>query len=391
MTKIRVSYVVLDYIAGVENANTLINELYSMTGWCESLVTEGCEVNVFIRFPVDDKIEFNSVSYTFVSDSYSECLASWQMPHKLHRKVLDSKATIIFGHDMGKMFQHRVLAQALRRKNIPYVIQNHAERPRAGLSGAFVSRLVAMLQSWCLHSVSYFLFCAPCQEDVWLRKKIIKSRQKVWFSMEGSTKFLTHSRSSARSTTGLQGNPVFLWVGNLDANKDPLTVLDGFEVILKSHPRARLYMVYRAAPLLHPTVSRIAASDALTKAVKLLGSKKRDELENLYNSADYFISGSHREGSGYSVMEAMACGVIPLVTTIPSFRMMLGINDCGALWECGDSSSLVDATLRLLSSPIEIESKKTRASFEARLSYPAIAKQIRRHIEESCCTNRDGY
>ena len=37
----------------------------------------------------------------------------------------------------------------------------------------------------------------------------------------------------------MQGDPAMLWVGRLDANKDPLTVLAGFEQALAAIPAQR--------------------------------------------------------------------------------------------------------------------------------------------------------
>ena len=38
-------------------------------------------------------------------------------------------------------------------------------------------------------------------------------------------------RAMARAISGVHGDPALLWVGHLDANKDPLTVLEGFEQV----------------------------------------------------------------------------------------------------------------------------------------------------------------
>ena len=43
-------------------------------------------------------------------------------------------------------------------------------------------------------------------------------------------------------------------------------------------------------------------------------------------AADLFVLGSHREGSGYSLIEALACGLPPVVTDIHAFRTLTG---CG--------------------------------------------------------------
>ena len=47
-------------------------------------------------------------------------------------------------------------------------------------------------------------------------------------------------------------------------------------------------------------------------------------MPNYYGAADVFVSGSHSEGSGYALIEAMSAGVVPVVTDIPSFRAIAG-------------------------------------------------------------------
>ena len=58
-------------------------------------------------------------------------------------------------------------------------------------------------------------------------------------------------------------------------------------------------------------------------------------MPNYYSAADVFISGSHYEGSGYALIEAMSAGLVPIVTDIPSFRSIAG--DCGERWQPGDA------------------------------------------------------
>ncbi len=126
--------------------------------------------------------------------------------------------------------------------------------------------------------------------------------------MEASSPFRHRDRAAARATTGLRGDPVLLWTGNLYPNKDPLTILAGLERLLARLPGARLYMAWRYASLLRQVEARIAASETLRPAVTLLGEIPHGQIEAYYNSADFFVQGSAKEGSGIALLDALACG-----------------------------------------------------------------------------------
>jgi glycosyltransferase involved in cell wall biosynthesis len=261
--------------------------------------------------------------------------------------------------------QTRFLRNALPFQ-LAMVAQHHAEKPWYGIRRP--------LQKWGLRSVNGFFFAARALADGWIDQGLISNEQQVYEVMEGSTFFRREDRMVARARTGLSGAPVILWVGNLTANKDPLTVLSGFEQVLQDVPLARLYMAYRSTDLLSAVQERIAASPSLRQAVTLLGSVDHPRLEDMYNSADYFVLGSHYEGSGFALAEAMACGVIPVVTRIPSFVAMTDEGRAGACWTAGDPDAFRGALLHVLQQPVEALSHNVRRIFDQRLSYPAIAR-----------------
>jgi glycosyltransferase involved in cell wall biosynthesis len=180
----------------------------------------------------------------------------------------------------------------------------------------------------------------------------------------------------------MTGNPVILWVGRLIPLKDPLTVLEGFTRVLQHLPQARLYMAYGTADMLPAVQKRIAASKTLSDAVTLLGRIQHSQLEDIYNSSDYFVLGSHHEGSGFSLAEAMACGVVPVVTDIPSFRVMTDGGRLGACWRPGSPEAFADKFLEVMRQPLEQLSRKTQSFFQLRLSYKAIARDSMRAYRE---------
>jgi glycosyltransferase involved in cell wall biosynthesis len=254
------------------------------------------------------------------------------------------------------------------------VVQDHANRPWRPLARP--------LQRWGLRAADGFFFAAKDLAASWIDDGLISKRQPIFEIMEGSNNFQLRDRTMSRARTGMTGNPVILWVGRLIALKDPLTVLDGFARVLRHAPQARLYMAYGEADMLPAIRERLNASKILASAVTLLGRVEHSRLEDIYNSADYFVLGSHHEGSGFSLAEAMACGVVPVVTEIPSFRVMTDGGRIGACWQPASSEDFADKFLSVMRQPLEQLSRETCNFFQSRLSYKAIARDAARAYRE---------
>jgi glycosyltransferase involved in cell wall biosynthesis len=347
---------------------------YTLACWAQAVHAEGAEVTVFQRFCREEQSLRHGVSYVLVKDLWSPRLRKWQIPWALNRAVRNQccQSSLAAGpavvHFNGLQFpvQLRSLRTMLPRR-VPIVVQHHAEKPARGLR--------QHLQRRGLQAADGFFFSARELASPWITNGLIVGRQPVYEVMEGSTDFRRQERALARAGTGLAGDPVVLWVGRLTSVKDPLTVLDGFEQVLQQAPGARLHMVYTDDDLLGEVRNRIANSASLSGSVKLWGAVPHAVLESFFNSADYFVLGSHYEGSGYALAEALACGVVPVVTDIPSFRVLTDGGRIGACWTPGNSSAFAAAFLRVLSQPIRALSERAVDFFDQHLSFPAIARR----------------
>ena len=58
--------------------------------------------------------------------------------------------------------------------------------------------------------------------------------------------------------------------------------------------------------------------------VHLLGKVPHAGIETLMQAADLFVSASRAESCGFAALEAMACGAVPVLSDIPSFRALTG-------------------------------------------------------------------
>ena len=179
-----------------------------------------------------------------------------------------------------------------------------------------------------------------------------------------------------KKITGMSGEKNFIWVARLNSNKDPFTVLKGFELYCTANSAARLYMIYQTEELLEYCKAIIAASPLLKQAVHLIGKKEHHELEDWYNAADFYISGSHSEGSGYALVEAMACGCVPVVTRIPSFTQITGSGKYGFLFEPGNIADLYQKLQDTDAINLQQYAQSVHEHSQTSLSYQAVADQI---------------
>ncbi|MBZ5542168.1 MAG: glycosyltransferase [Acidobacteriia bacterium] len=322
------------YDAELDSPEALLARYRILTGWSEAIQAAGVRVTVLQRFREETRLERNGVMYHFRRDSYPPELRKWQVPTQLHRHASElCSQTLAAGesaivHFNGLLFplQLRALRKMLPAA-CPIVVQEHADQ----LWPAWRQPVLR----WGLKAADAFCFSAGQSAEPWLDRGLIPDPRLVHQILVASTPFRRQDRAAACAQTGLRGEPVVVWVGRLTENKDPITVLTGFEMVLKQVPTARLYMVYGSEELLPQVRAKIESSPTLNKAVTLLGSFAYADLEAVYNSADYFVLGSHREGASGALVEALACGVVPVVTDIPSSRRLTDGGKIGGHWPPG--------------------------------------------------------
>lgn len=224
-----------------------------------------------------------------------------------------------------------------------------------------------------LAGVARVMFTTAGHAAPWLEAGVIGDPAKVAECMETSSFFTMVPRARARARTGLEGDPVFLWAGRLEAIKDPLTALEGFRRIARAWPGARLYMAFLTDELGPEVGVFLERSPEIGEKVRLLGRLPFADMADHFNSADFLIQCSHREFGGNAVLEALACGVVPVLTDIPSFRAMTGGGEIGVLFPRGDAAALADGVLALGRARLPQMAERVRGHFEARLSYPVLA------------------
>ena len=248
------------------------------------------------------------------------------------------------------------------------VVQNHSGGVPLGRAPLF--RLLGRLNRG---TADGYLFAAGEHAAAWRDAGFIAPRQPIYQVMEASTTLAPVARDAAQRTTGIDGDPAVLWVGRLNANKDPMTILAGFERALGALPNATLTMIYGGAELLGDVRRRVNASAPLRERVRLAGAVRHEEMPAFFSAADLYVGGSHHEGSGYALIEACACGAVPVVTDIPTFRLITG--GAGALWPPGDADAFARVLVEVARRPLDAERTRLSEHFTRELTWPAIGRR----------------
>jgi glycosyltransferase involved in cell wall biosynthesis len=260
-----------------------------------------------------------------------------------------------------------ILLRIVLGKKVKIIAQNHAEKPLKGIK--------KYLQKLACRCIDAYLFASDELGAEWVKNGNISSAQKIHEVMEISSIFGPMDKAEAGRQTKATGSPVFLWVGRLNENKNPLMVVLAFLEFVKFQPSARLYMIYHTEELLE-VIQEILKLSPRGSAVSLVGKLPHSELQYWFNSADIVLSGSYYEGSGTAVCEAMSCGCMPIVTDIASFRVITDNGKCGLLYEPGNEKSLLSALKQTQEMNIAEKQKLCLEYFQSTLSFEAIAKRI---------------
>jgi glycosyltransferase involved in cell wall biosynthesis len=121
---------------------------------------------------------------------------------------------------------------------------------------------------------------------------------------------------------------------------------------------------------------------ALRPRVRLAGRVPRDAMPAYFSAADLFVLGSHREGSGYALIEALACGVMPVVTAIASFRALTAEGSVGELWPPRDAAALARALVRAAERIAPSHRAARQAYFDRHFGWPQLGQRARSIYEE---------
>lgn len=283
----------------------------------------------------------------------------------IHTELKRFQPELIFLY--GLYFQRQMLfLSRLFRNHSPLIVQSHSFLPARGWR--------RMMERICSSWVDGFAFVSRQLAEEWVNGGNFPDTSKVFELMPAASFLYPVNRQQAREKTSIKGAMNFLWVGRLNTNKDPITVLAAFVRFRLVYPSAKLYMIYQDAEMLETV--REFLKEKKEHNVFLKGSISNEKLLYWYNSADYFLSGSHHESFGIALCEAMSCGLYPIVTSIPSFKKITANGSFGTLYEAGDVDALLAAMKIAVHKNAAHERQRILDHYSRNMSFEAIAKKL---------------
>jgi glycosyltransferase involved in cell wall biosynthesis len=268
----------------------------------------------------------------------------------------------------GLIFPVQVLAVRLwLGKKVKIIARHHADIPFKGLK--------KVLQQWADTCINAYLFTSKGIAETWFRQKIIRDPQKIIELPATLTVFSKKDKKTSKQLLSLSGESMYLWVGRLNPNKDPLTVLKAFDLFLLIHPEAGLHMVFQSDELISSVKKMIQDSERLRSSVLLHGVQPYEKMCFWFSAADFFISASYSEGGSSAILEAMACGCIPIVSRIPASMQVIDKSDA-LHFAPGNTNELLECLLDSAIMDLEAASVSILDHYTAHFSAQAVTDQL---------------
>jgi N-acetyl-alpha-D-glucosaminyl L-malate synthase BshA len=143
-----------------------------------------------------------------------------------------------------------------------------------------------------------------------------------------------------------ENEKVIIHVSNFRRVKRVHEVVRAFSLIRKQLP-TKLLLVGDGPEM--PVVSRLVKELGLNDDVRFLG--KQDRLDELYSISDVKLLLSEKESFGLVLLEAMACGVPCIGTTIGGIPEVIEDGETGFLCELGNVEEVAEKAMRILTDP----------------------------------------
>ena len=190
----------------------------------------------------------------------------------------------------------------------------------------------------------------------------------------------TAARTALRQHLGLPKDSALVFFSSRVApEKDPDTLLAAVATLRSQGRDVRIlhlsggYREFQQRAAARGLADAVIARDAVAPF---------DGLASYYQASDVCVQASRDEGLGFSVLEALACGIPVVATAVGGLRETIRDDDTGWTYPAGDSAALARALADVLDRPGEARDRAARGramvlqSFEQRTVFDRLCRLL---------------
>lgn len=159
---------------------------------------------------------------------------------------------------------------------------------------------------------------------------------------------------------GIAGHPMVLSTRGLyDAYYNITGLIKAFSVVVKRRPETRLVMKYYSA-LEKEKFVRLAQNLGIYDKIVWVEKVDYKDMAKFYRAADVYVSLSYTDSGAVSMLEAMACGCVPVVSDLKNMKEWIEDGKNGFISDPDNAFAAANSIIKI------IESGETKKVFGER-------------------------
>lgn len=260
-----------------------------------------------------------------------------------------------------------VLAELANKYTIPYVITEHRSlflKEKLPFNDILIKKIKNTLNL----STNILVVSNEMKEKL---KKYTNNSIKVLPNMVDTAFFKPSIKS--KNNTRIE----FVGVGNL-------TSVKGFDILLEAFAKIKVnnknvYLKIIGSGIELNNLKSLSTKLKLNNYIEFSGYKTKEELLEIYQKADIFVSPSRIEPFGVVIIEALSCG-LPIVVTNSGGPSSIVNKNNGYLAENENANSLQSKMQLMIDNLANFDAHVIRANVIANYSEEVISKKLEKHL-----------
>jgi alpha-1,3-mannosyltransferase len=147
--------------------------------------------------------------------------------------------------------------------------------------------------------------------------------------------------------------PSLVYFGRFAAHKGLAHLVETFEVLRKRVPEARLHLIGTDWDGTMERLQLTHAGELKAGQVDVKTDVSDEDIVRTLKECSFFVSASEYEGFGLTLVEALSAGLVPIVSRIPSFEVIIAGAGVGHVVDFNDPKRAGHETAELVNSCIE--------------------------------------